>query len=118
MEKRENFSIKDIDRMGNLRIEGLIKLVMDRNADIVKLVYDNSKKENLQEDFKLGIFSSLKLKIIDSLAEEMGVDNLSPEEVWEKVTEKYPMEKLQELSDKLAEEELKKWNLRDHEASN
>lgn len=120
MEKPQelNFSVEDIDRMGDLRIKGLIKLAMDRNADIVKQVYDNSEKENLEENFKSGIFSNLKLKIIESLAEEMGVANPSSKEAWDEVVEKYPIEKIQELTDELAEEELKKWNLKDHETSN
>lgn len=113
--EKEKFSVGDIDRMGDLKIKGIIKLVIERNKDIAKLAYDNSNKESLEEDFKLGIFSNMKPKIVESLAEEMGIDNPGSKEAWNEVIEKYPEDKLRELMDEIAKEELKSWTYKDHE---
>lgn len=104
--------------MGDLRIKDIIKLIIARNKDVVKLVYDNSEKENLEENFKLAVFSNMKGKIVESLAEEMGIDNLGSKEAWNKVIEKYPLDKLEELADEVIEKEFKTWTYRNNETSN
>ncbi len=116
--EKENFGAGDTGQMEDSRLKDAIKLIIDRNRDVVKLVYDNSNKENLEEEFVAALFSNLKLKIVESLAEEMGIENPKSKEAWRKVTEKYPLEKLEELANEAAREEFKTWTYRQHETSN
>ena len=115
--EKEKFSLEDINQMGDLRIEDTIKSVIEKNQDIVKLIYDYSDKENLEENFVAALFSNLKFKIVESLAVEMGIDNPKSKEAWQEVTKKYPLEELEKMIKEIARKEFKTWNYRQHETS-
>lgn len=50
----------------------------------------------------------MKLKIVEKLAEQEGIENHSSKEAWNKITEKYSLEKLKSLADEIAEYEFNK----------
>lgn len=109
--KIEQYGIENIDRMGDLRLEEIIYCAMNENRDLVNSLREEVEEGHSRDNFKEALFSNLKVKIVEKLAGEMGMENPDSKDAWNQVMEEYPLEKLKELSEDVAEKELKNWNL-------
>lgn len=107
--EKENFSIKDIDRMGDLRLKEMISSIVYDNYDAVTALFERVLEGSANENqFIESFFSIMKPKIVKKLAEQEGIADLSYKETCDKITEKYSLEKLKSLAGEIAEHEFRK----------
>lgn len=94
--------------MGDAKIKEIITSVVIGNRETVSALLERMTEGNHSlEQFKEVFFSNLKPKIIDELAGQMGMQAASIRDRWEKVTAVYPLDKLQSITDEIAEEKWK-----------
>ncbi len=101
--------VEGLDKFRDQRLKEIISSAIYGNYDVIpEMLRELANGELDPENFKIALFSNTKLKIIEKIAEEMDIENPGSKEAWEEVTKKYSLEKIQELTDQLAEGEIKK----------
>ncbi len=112
----EKYAFENINDPEEVELSKVMQEIIERNREIVQLVYDNLDFKDLEEGFPVVLFSNLKLKIVEALARDMGVSEPRSRKAWDKVIEKYPLDKLEKIFSQVARAELKTWTYRNNEA--
>ncbi len=106
----EKYNLEDINRMGDMKIKEIVNsVVYNLNYDVVTVMFERVFEGMNEEEFKEMFFSNMKTKVVEELARQEGISEPSSKEAWNKIIEKYSLEKIKNFIDKVAEYEFRKF---------